>query len=541
MTNKEIARAFRLLGKLMEMQGENPFKIRSYESAAGLLSKLGTPLAEMPEEEIRSLKGVGSAISGKIQELLTNGKMKTLERYKEQVPEGIQEMLQIKGLGAKKVKTAWDELGVENATELLYACNENRLIELKGFGEKTQEEIKKQLNFFLNNRSNVLYANIELRAIDLLNELRGSNSALRWEVTGALRRQDPVLERLEYLMEFCQGWPEIHCEGLAVQGTTEEYWKGFLGERTEVLIYKAEENAFERSWLRTTGPERIINLVADARFDSEKAAFAHLKSPFIPPECRNDLIGVSTFPSDIITESDIKGVIHTHTTFSDGINTVEEMMLFSRERGYEYLAVTDHSQIAVYADGMDEEKVLTQWKEIDELNGLNPDFRIIKGIECDILNDGSLDYDDLLRSQFELVIASIHTNIKMDKEKATDRLVRAIEHPHTNMIGHPTGRLLLGRDGYPIDIEKVLDACAANQVAIEINASPYRLDLDWRYIHRAVEKGIKLSINPDAHAREAIDQIRFGAIIARKGWLPLSNCLNAQPVTDFLRFCEKAE
>ncbi|MCB0665915.1 MAG: PHP domain-containing protein [Saprospiraceae bacterium] len=541
MTNKEIARAFRLLGKLMEMQGENPFKIRSYESAAGLLSKLGTPLAEMPEEEIRSLKGVGSAISGKIQELLTNGKMKTLERYKEQVPEGIQEMLQIKGLGAKKVKTAWDELGVENATELLYACNENRLIELKGFGEKTQEEIKKQLNFFLNNRSNVLYANIEDRAIDLLNKLRASNSALRWEMTGALRRKDPVLERLEYLMEFCQGWPEIQFEGLEVQGTTEDCWKGFLGERTEVLIHKAEENAFENSWLRTTGPERIINLVADVRFDNEEAAFAHLKLPFIPPECRNDLIGETTFPSDIISERDIKGVIHTHSTFSDGINTVEEMMLFSRERGYEYLAVTDHSQIAVYADGMDEAKVLAQWKEIDELNGVNPDFRIIKGIECDILNDGSLDYDDLLRSQFELVIASIHTNIKMDKEKATDRLVRAIEHPHTNMIGHPTGRLLLGRDGYPIDIEKVLDACAANQVAIEINASPYRLDLDWRYIHRAVEKGIMLSINPDAHAREAIDQIRFGAIIARKGWLPLSNCLNAQPVAEFLRFCEKAE
>ncbi|MCB0687996.1 MAG: DNA polymerase/3'-5' exonuclease PolX [Saprospiraceae bacterium] len=539
MTNKEIARAFRLLGKLMEMEGENPFKIRSYESAAGLLSKLGTPLSEMTEEEIKGLKGVGSAISGKIQELLAGGKMKTLERYKEKVPEGIQEMLQIKGLGAKKVKVAWDELGVENATELLYACNENRLIELKGFGAKTQEEIRKQLEFFLRNRSNVLFANVELAAKELLDHLRSCAPGLRWEMTGDLRRQEQVLGKLEYLMEYADEWPNLNIANLQEERLDAGQWEGIWGEQTKVIIYKAAKNGFEDSWLKTTGPEALTGQWENQHFNSEELAFQSIGYPLISAECRTSWIGEYNFPEKLVNLDDIRGVIHAHTTSSDGIHTLREMSEYSQDQGYSYLAVTDHSQIAVYADGMDEPKVLAQWEEIDQLNRQHPQFRIIKGIECDILNDGSLDYDDDLRSGFELVIASIHTNIKMDEEKATARLIRAIEHPHTNMVGHPTGRLLLGRSGYPLDIHKVIDACAANQVAIEINASPYRLDLDWKYIPYAVERGVMLSINPDAHAKEAIDQIRFGAIIARKGWLPMSNCLNAQSAEEFLQFCKK--
>ncbi len=540
MTNKEIARSFGLLAKLMEMQNENPYKIRSYETAAGLLSKLGTPLSEMTVEEIQALKGVGSAISGKIQELLTAGKMKTLERYKEQVPQGIQEMLQIKGLGARKVKTAWEALGVENAVELLYACNENRLIELKGFGEKTQEEIRKQLEFFLSNRANFLYANIEATALALLDDLTKTSPDRRWEVTGAFRRKEPVLDKLEYLVEDQEGWPDLHSIRNLTMGTPGTHeWTGVLGEQTTVVIYRAQSQTFEDIWLRTTGPDSLLPSWRNQLFKSETAAFRIFHAPWIPPESRNDLLGFRDFPERLLEARDIRGVIHTHSTFSDGIDTVRDMALYSKAKGYEYLAITDHSQIAVYADGMDEAKVWAQWREIDELNAIDGAFRIIKGIECDILNDGKLDYSDELRAGFELVIASIHTNIKMDVEKATNRLITAIEHPHTNIIGHPTGRLLLGRSGYPLDIHKVIDACAVNQVAIEINANPYRLDLDWTHIDYAVNRGVKLSINPDAHAKEAIDEIRFGVIIARKGWLTVEGCLNALSAEDFLEFCKK--
>ncbi len=540
MTNKEIARSFRLLAKLMEMQGENPYKIRSYESVAGLISKLGTPLSEMTPQDIDELKGVGSAISAKIQELLTVGKMKTLERYKGEVPEGIQEMLQIKGLGARKVRSAWEELGVENATELLYACNENRLIELKGFGAKTQEEIRKQLEFFLSNRQNFLYASIEATGLALLDQLREANPWGRWEVTGAFRRKEPILDKLEYLVEDRSMWPGLQVvPGLVPTKTGPDQWEGIWGEQTRVVIYRADSSSFGSRWLQTTGPESILSGPVNRHYATEAEAFKARGKKWIPPECRHDLLLTRDFPERILEEKDIRGVVHAHSTFSDGVHTIGEMASYSREKGYSYLVITDHSQIAVYADGMDEAKIIAQWAEIDRLNSEDPAFRIVKGIECDILNDGDLDYSDEQRAGFECVLASIHTNIRMDEEKATSRLIKAVEHPHTNMIGHPTGRLLLGRNGYPLDMRKVIDACAANQVAIEINASPYRLDLDWTHIGYAVERGVKLSVNPDAHGREFIDDIRFGVIIARKGWLPVESCLNALSVDDFLRFCKK--
>jgi len=541
MTNKEIANSFNLLGKLMELKGENPFKIRSYQNAYKLLAKLGTPLAEMSEEEIGALKGVGSAISGKIKELLDTGKMNTLERYKEQVPEGIQELVQIKGLGAKKIRAAWEMLGVESAMDLLYACNENRLIELKGFGLKSQEEVRKQLEFFLKNRSNFLYANVKEEAEGLLVALRNCAPQLRIEETGALRRRDQVLDKLEFLMEFAAVWPAFEkVENLEVVERSPNMLKLVYDGSVSIRILRSEQGQFVDSWLRSTGPEEVLSIVGDRKVDNEDTAFQSSNYKSIPAESRtHQLLTKRAFPERLVTDADILGVVHTHSTFSDGMQTVEEMAMASKGLGYRYLAMTDHSKIAVYADGMDEQKALDQWKEIDRLNAGDADFRIIKGIECDILSDGSLDYEDDFRSGFELVIASIHTNIKMDLEKATTRLIKAIEHPQTNMIGHPTGRLLLGRAGYPVDMPKVIDACAANKVAIEINASPYRLDMDWQHVAYAVEKGVQISINPDAHSAAGIESIQFGVIVARKGWLPLESCLNARTVKEFLAFCEK--
>ncbi len=524
----------------MELKGENPFKIRSYQKAYALLRKLGTPLTEMSQEEIQSLEGVGSAISAKIQELIESGKMKTLERYKAEVPPGIQKLVMIKGLGPKKIKTAWRELGVESATELLYACNENRLIELKGFGAKTQEEVRKQLLFHLEHQDNFLYAAVKDLAEDLMVNLRTLRSA-RAEFTGDFRRKMPVLSCVEILVEGKADLSTIGMDGLNIKTTAPGTWEGIYKETLPVKIRLSEER-FEMDWFITTGPEELVSTLKTPQgIQTEQEIFQHLGWPMMPAETR-DLLTMWDFPPDpelLITDGDVRGVIHTHSTYSDGINSLEEMTSFAKELGYSYLGITDHSQVAVYANGVQTERLVMQWSEIDSLNAQDDSFRAFKGIECDILNDGSLDYDDEIRSGFDFVIASVHTNIKMDEEKATQRIVRAIEHPHTNILGHPTGRLLLGREGYPLDMAKVIDACAANQVAIELNANPYRLDLDWTWIRMATEKGVKISINPDAHAKEAITDIAFGVIIARKGWLEVTDCLNALGAEEFLAFCQK--
>ncbi len=539
MTNKEIAASFNLLAKLMELENENPFKIRSYQNAYGLLNKMGTPLSEMSEEEIKSLKGVGKAIAGKIGELLETGKMSTLERYKANVPDGIIEMLQIKGLGPKKIKLAWDQLGVENATELLYACNENRLIELSGFGKKTQHEVKKQLEFFLRNRSNFLYVNAEVISKAFLEVLSGLSSTTRVSMVGDLRRKEPILNKLEFLVSFSSDiQSELKgLEGIKVESSESEK---ILGTYQEIpfVIYKTNDESFARELFRLTGPESLVEPLPDENYQSEEDCFDVLKIPFIPPEARN-LASEGSNPPSLIEANDIKGVIHTHTTWSDGVNSVMEMATYSQNRGYDYLGITDHSKIAVYANGVSEESLPLQWADIDKVNEELTDFKVLKGTECDILNDGTLDYDDETLGKFDFVISSVHTNIKMDEKKATDRIITAVEHPATNILGHPTGRLLLGRNGYPLDIRKVIEACAANKVAIELNASPYRLDLDWKWIRYAREKGVMISINPDAHAQEAIDYIGFGVIIARKGWLDREGCLNSLSADQFLEWCRK--
>lgn len=543
MTNKEIAASFNLLAKLMELKGENPFKIRSYQKAYALLRKLGTPLTEMSSEEIQSLEGVGSAISAKIQELIDSGKMKTLERYKAEVPPGIQKLVMIKGLGPKKIMTAWKELGVESATELLYACNENRLIELKGFGAKTQEEVRKQLLFHLKHQDNFLYAAVKELAEELIGHMHDALPKRRIEFSGTFRRKMPVLSVVHILVENSGDldFATVGIEDLDVQSSTPGIWEGTYRETLPVKIEMTGEH-FELDWFISTGPQPFVDSVKiPADKASELEIFEQLGLPDMPAETR-DLLGLRNDPPSpdvLVTDADIKGVIHTHSTFSDGIDSIEEMAKFAKGLGYSYLGITDHSQVAVYANGVQTARLPQQWGEIDRLNALDDSFQVLKGIECDILSDGGLDYDEETRAGFDFVIASVHTNIKMDEEKATQRIVKAIEHPHTNILGHPTGRLLLGREGYPLDMMRVIDACAANQVAIELNANPYRLDLDWTWIRKATERGVKICVNPDAHAKEAITDIAFGVIIARKGWLEVTDCLNALGVEEFLAFCQK--
>lgn len=547
MTNKEIARTFQFLGNIMELHGENPFKIRSYQNAYITLRKLDQPLSDMSDEEIGKIKGVGKAIVGKIRELLDGGQMATLERYKAETPVGIQEMLGIKGFGPKKIKAVWKELEVESVGELLYAVNENRLIELNGFGRKTQDTLKKQLEYFQKSKHKFHYAALEKPAQNLLAQLQERLPGVRMSFTGALQRRANEVSQIEILIA------QASLEGIDWSGILEEVQmeenqlRGKTAEDHPVVLYPCETAEFGSKLFRYTANPTFLNAFVQ-RFTGvdfkglaeEAAVFEKVGIPFIEPELREEdwaleLALANTLPQ-LIQESDIKGVLHNHSTYSDGLHSLREMATYTQSQGFEYLGMSDHSKSAFYANGLQVERVYAQMEEIDQLNAELAPFKVFKSIESDILNDGSLDYEEEVLGSFDFVIASVHSNLRMNEEKATQRLITAIENPYTRILGHPTGRLLLSREGYPIDHKKVIDACAANGVAIELNANPYRLDIDWTWIPYALEKGVLISINPDAHSKEGIHDIHFGVLSARKGGLTAAECLNAKSREEFVKW-----
>ncbi len=546
MTNAAIARHFRELARLMELHGDNPFKIRSYTNAYNKLRKDERELATMTEAELQKLEGVGRAIAGKIYELATTGKMDTLEKWRAQTPEGIREMLNVSGFGPKKVKAVWEGLGVETVGQLLYAINENRLVELKGFGPKTQETLGKKLEFLQRSRGKLHYRTAALAAGALLTQLRSAFPDELFEPTGALRRACPTLTNIELLTTLAPASaPDL--PGATVTERGDAVTRLSVDELPFTLYHCTHENFGSKQFRRTGSPTFLREFLR--RFPGEdftnlrreEDIFARTRVPFLVPELREDgsYLADPVLASELIQEADIRGVVHAHSTYSDGIHSLRDMALASRERGYEYLVISDHSKAAFYAGGLHETRVREQWREVDMLNEELAPFRIFKSIECDILADGSLDYDEALRDGFDLIIASVHSHLDMDEEKATRRLLRAIEHPQTTILGHPTGRLLLSRAGYPIDHPRVIDACAEHGVAIELNANPYRLDLDWSWIPYARERGVMISINPDAHSTGGIDDIRWGVAAARKGGLRKEGCLNTQLANSFADFCAR--
>ncbi len=549
MTNKDIARTFNDLARLMELHGENPYKIRSYANAYLTLRKLPDPLTELSDAEIGKLKGVGNAISSKIRELIDTGKLATLEKYRDMTPQGVQEMLQIKGFGPKKVKVVWKDLGAESIGELLYACNENRLIELNGFGQKTQEDLRKKLTYFLQSKDKFHYASLEPTALALIETLQQKLPDAKVALTGAMRRRCPIVERIDILVGHDGPIEVTVAELMTVEQQTTQKWSGRTEDNIPVMIHHCAPGQWGSKLFRFTGGDGFIDHFLQAAtgddfrdLAEEEAVFAQADLPFIAPELRDwedaiDYARSGQLP-ELVEEKDIIGVLHTHTTYSDGLHSLREMAEYARDQGYGYIGITDHSQAAFYANGLKADRVLQQFAEIDQLNAKLAPFRIFKGIESDILNDGSLDYPDELLAQFDFIIASVHTNLKMDETKATQRLLKAIENPFTRILGHPTGRLLLSREGYPLDHRAIIDACATHNVVIELNANPYRLDLDWEWIPYALEKGVKIAINPDAHSTGGIHDIHFGVLAARKGGLDRANCLNSLDAEAFATFCK---
>lgn len=543
MDNKTIAKTFKLLAQLMELHEENPFKIKSIANASFKLDKLPFTLIGKTIEDMEKINGIGKSISSKIAELLETGTMKELNDLLALTPTGIVEMLGIKGIGPKKISIIWHELKIDTVGELYYACNENRLIEAKGFGLKTQEEIKKVIEFKMAANGRFLYAHVEPVVNSLFSSLSLWLNKVAEEsllgIGGQFRRCCEIIDEVVFIIGTDNASVSTNLSGfeaLSFEETADNHFSAVTETGLKIKLKIVPRTDFYLTWFKETGNEdhvnEILKRITNTTFINEEAIYAEAGLAYIEPELREGLNEIELALTDslpkLITFADLKGSLHNHSTWSDGVNTLEEMAVFCKETLHlQYLGICDHSRSAFYAKGLDEQRVYGQHQEIDALNAKLAPFKIFKGIESDILNDGSLDYSEAVLKTFDFVVASIHSPLRMDEEKATARLIKAIENPYTTILGHPTGRLLLSRAGYPIDYRKVIDACAENRVVIEINANPLRLDLDWRWHRYALEKGVILSINPDAHRKEGFYDMHFGVFAARKGGLTPEKNLNS--------------
>lgn len=550
MNNAQIADSFSLLAKLSDVHGENSFKVKAYSSAAFTIDKLTVELSEVPEEKLFFIKGIGESTGKKVIELLQTGELEALNLLIEKTPEGILEMLTIKGIGPKKIATIWKEMEIETVGELLYACKENRLKLYKGFGEKTQLNVIETLEYYLKSKGSFLFAQVE-SIIDPIESFFSSIfSDVRIAITGSYKRHFEIIDELELVIEA--GIAEIAATLIVVDdieileaNATDILLKTPLGLKIRVhgcnmlpwmeqVFYKNCSLEFEVAF-RQQFP--AINY---ASCPDEEAIFRNAEIRFIPAFLRESPAIIAKASGAIlpaiIQTSDIKGIIHSHSDWSDGNNTLEEMAIAAIAKGLEYLVISDHSKSAFYANGLKEDRIKAQHLYIDELNSKLAPFKIFKSIESDILNDGNLDYSDAILSTFDLVIASVHSNLKMSEDKAMMRLLNAIKNPFTTILGHMTGRLLLSRKGYPVNHRAIIDACAANNVVIELNAHPSRLDIDWRHIEYALEKNVLISINPDAHKTEGFNDIRYGILVAQKALLTKEQNLSSFALHEFEAF-----
>ena len=548
MNNYAIADSFSMLAKLMDIHGDNSFKAKSYSSAAFNIEKFSEEISSLANDQIFKLKGIGETIGKKILELRETGRISELDDYLEKTPPGILEMLRIKGLGPKKIATIWKDLEVESIGELLYACNENRLLNYKGFGAKTQQNIQESIQFYLNNAGNYLYAQVESYATAWQEKLAEWFPEKIFYNTGDFRRQLLIIDKLEWVTEATANeiatafdstiyTIEINGNLITARGP-ENLLLQFYCTNT-ALVYT---NLFETSCSEDffTAWKTKFNWDENKKYQSEEEIFTENNIQWIPPFLRDkpNIIdkALSKQVPQVITEKDIKGIIHSHSNFSDGSNTIEQMVNGAISKGYEYLVISDHSKSAFYAGGLFPDKIAVQHELIDTLNEKYKPFKIFKSIESDILNDGSLDYDDNVLASFDLVITSVHSNLKMNQEKAMMRLMNAIANPYTTILGHMTGRLLLSRKGYPVDYETIIDACAKHNVVIELNAHPRRLDMDWKWIDVALEKGVLISIDPDAHTIEEYDNIKYGVLAGQKGGLTKENNVSSFTLQEFEKF-----
>ena len=562
MTNKQIGKVLGQIGSLLILQGENTFKTRAYANAARRVETLSEPVEDMVHEDrLGKVPGLGASMIRHITELVRDGQSSYHQSLVKTVPAGFQEMLTISGLGAKKIRTIHDHLGIDTVGELEYACMENRLVKLNGFGAKTQERVLKGIDLIKRSRGFHLLDRAMKEAKSLADDLLRHPDVWRVEIAGDVRRRMEVISEIDLVVShpdrdtimailhrFGQvqaedgqdltvigptGLPvRVHCVPDETFAVTLYHWTGSDGHRTRIARHADDRGI-------TITDRHVIHDRTVIPCPDESAIYDLLGLQFVPPELREGGEEVARASENTLPKlpvrSDIQGVIHNHTSYSDGMHSLREMAEGARARGFGYIAVCDHSRTAAYAHGLSIERVLEQQEEIDALNAQFDDFRILKGIESDILPDGSLDYPDEVLASFDLVVASVHSMFNMSEADMTERMVKAIRNPHTTILGHPTGRLLLARDGYPVDVVRLIDEAVANDVAIEVNANPHRLDLDWRHLEYGMTRGARFSIGPDAHHVDELDYVDYGLCMVRKGGVTPDRLLNTLTAEELIR------
>ena len=545
MDNYSIADQFSLLSRLMDIHGKNALKSKSYSSAAFTIEKLPQELSSTPREKLFSIRGIGESVGKKVIEILDTGSLQSLQEYIAKTPPGVLEMMNIKGLGPKKIHTLWKEMHIDSIEVLAKACEENRIADKKGFGDKTQQNILNSIKFQQENAGKYLYAKVEPFAEAFTLKLKEKFPSHQTEITGAFKRQLEIIEMLEWVTTVPADELKNYLltdqvklvtdrDGLLILSAEETLLLCFYITSAPFFAAKLFESGsseeFMEEWKRLSLP--LSNV------DEEEKIFTNASLPYIPSFLREkrNILSNTGLVTDVVQTNSIRGLIHAHSTWSDGSYTIEAMANELIKLGFEYLVISDHSKAAFYANGLNEQRITEQHKYIDELNRKLAPFKIFKSIECDILNDGSLDYGNQVLSSFDLVITSIHSNLDMDQDKAMRRVMGAITNPYTTIMGHMTGRLLLRRKGYPVDHKAIIDACAEHHVVIEINANPNRLDMDWRWIDYAMEKGVMLSVNPDAHTIEEFHNIKYGVLVAQKGGLTKERNLSSYSLKEFEAF-----
>jgi len=564
MTNKTVAKSLKETASLIELTGGNPFRSRALANAARTVERLENPVESLIDDgTLTDIKGIGAGLQEQIREFLQRGSFTLRDDLLGGVPPGLLDMLAIKGLGAKKVRELWKNLGIQTLDELEFAAGSGRIAELGGFGVKSQQSILENIAALRSYRSRRHFADAWLRSEALIGKIRDLPGVCRVEPSGKLRRHFETVAEVELLigttdgsvpdgLEIITGDLDVKKEAMPNANNV----SSLLGSMPDglpliisvcndaqfgsALFFQSSSKEFMSEWQNIHGPVPIVS--------DESQIFEQSGSAYIDPEIRESpsiITEAKTSPlPDLIKEKDLKGTLHNHSTYSDGAHTLREMALAAREMGLSYLGICDHSQSLKIAYGLSAKEVERQQEEIQLLNREYAtddeiDFKIFSGIESDILGDGSLDYPESVLESFDFIVASVHTGFNMTEEEATARVITAVSNPYTSILGHPTGRLLLRREGYPLNHEAVLDACARNDVAIELNANPYRLDLDWRWIESARERDVLISINPDAHATDQLAYQRWGVAAARKGRLTADGCLNAMDINAFTKWISR--
>jgi DNA polymerase (family 10) len=552
MTKHEISRIFDEIALLLQFKGDNPYKSRAYYNAARTIEDVTEEVSELVATgRIRELQGIGPALSEKLAEIVGTGRCLYYEELKQGIPPGVLEMASLSGVGPKKALLLWQELGVSSIGELEYACIENRLAKLKGFGQKTQDKVRQAILKFKRRRGFYLYAHISEEADRLCTVVQEAPGVTRAELVGDLRRKLEVVQSISLVAAADN--PRSIFEALQRTGTVEtlEATNGIItgtGIRGIPVSIVVMPHLTPHALLAATGsPSHLAELATRAAHkgilwnldapdaaappaETEEALYAVLQLPYIEPELREGMGEIEEAEagrlSSLLEPRQIQGIFHNHTTYSDGAASLEEMVAGARERGFHYIGISDHSQSAFYANGLKEDRIRLQHAAIDALRGRFPQIAILKGIEADILPDGSMDYPDEVLARFDFVIGSVHSRFNLPEPEQTARVVRALANPYVTMLGHASGRLLLSRDGYSLDMKQVIEAARTHGKVIEINANPYRLDLDWRVCRSAKAQGVRFSVNPDAHSVEELGNVPFGVNVARKAGLSASDVIN---------------